>query len=354
MKKRLIALGLAAALCASVVTAWATGGSAGDPLISLSYLKNTYKPQMTQALQNALYPATTAGRRSEAQITMDQQRYKQDDVIQASTGCEVIVLAGNVSASFSSGGVLVNATDGTEIAAGKSLTPNARYVVGEDTLCALTIVSPTAVVSVNGAATLSVSTTPDYNAMAKALQSLSLLKGTGSGYGEGFDLELRPSRIEAMILFIRLLGEEDAALACTAKNPFSDVPAWADRYAAYAYQQGYSNGVGDGKFGTALMISPQEYVEFILRALGYSSTSHTDLSTTLNDARTAGVLTRGEYNSLRSTTLLRAHLVYISYYALSTPMASENSTLADQLIRDSVFTASAFDNAQKLVTTPRL
>lgn len=157
-----------------------------------------------------------------------------------------------------------------------------------------------------------------------------------------------------MILFIRLLGEEDAALACTAKNPFSDVPAWADRYAAYAYQQGYSNGVGDGKFGTALMISPQEYVEFILRALGYSSTSHTDLSTTLNDARTAGVLTSGEYNSLRSTTLLRAHLVYISYYALSTPMASENSTLADQLIRDSVFTASAFDNAQKLVTTPRL
>mgnify|MGYP000753954652 CR=1 FL=1 len=30
MKKRLIALGLAAALCASVVTAWATGGSAGE------------------------------------------------------------------------------------------------------------------------------------------------------------------------------------------------------------------------------------------------------------------------------------------------------------------------------------
>ena len=61
MKKRLIALGLAAALCASVVTAWATGGSAGDPLISLSYLKNIYKPQMTQALQNALYPPPTAG-----------------------------------------------------------------------------------------------------------------------------------------------------------------------------------------------------------------------------------------------------------------------------------------------------
>ena len=44
MKKRLIAFGLAAALCVSVATAWAAGGSAGDPLISLSYLKNTYKP----------------------------------------------------------------------------------------------------------------------------------------------------------------------------------------------------------------------------------------------------------------------------------------------------------------------
>ena len=42
MKKRLIALGLAAALCASVVTAWATGGSAGDPLISLSSVSYTH------------------------------------------------------------------------------------------------------------------------------------------------------------------------------------------------------------------------------------------------------------------------------------------------------------------------
>lgn len=354
MKKRLIAFGLAAALCVSVATAWAAGGSAGDPLISLSYLKNTYKPQLTQALQSALYPATAAGRHFDTQITTDQQRYKQGDVIKASTGCEVIVLAGSVSAAFSSGSVLVNATDGTEVAAGKPLNHNARYLVGENTLCTLTITSPTAVVSVNGAATLSASTTPDYNAMAKALQSLSLLKGTGSGYGEGFDLELRPSRIEAMILFIRLLGEEDAALACTAKNPFSDVPAWADRYAAYASQQGYSNGVGDGKFGTALMISPQEYVEFILRALGYSSTSHTDLSTTLSNAKTAGVLTSGEYDSLRSTTLLRAHLVYISYYALSTPMAGGSTTLADELMNEGVFTASAFDSAKKLVATARL
>ena len=109
-------------------------------------------------------------------------------------------------------------------------------------------------------------------------------------------------------------GEEDAALRMHGEKSFSDVPAWADRYAAYAHQQGYSNGVGDGKFGTALMISPpRNTLEFILRALGYSSTSHTDLSTTLNDARTAGVLTSGEYNSPAfHKTPLRAHLVYIS------------------------------------------
>ena len=133
MKKRLIALGLVAAFCASVVTAWATGGSAGDPLDLPVSSQNIYKPQMTQALQNALYPATTAGRRSEAQITMDQQRYKQNDVIQASTGCEVIVLAGNVSASSFQRRRIGERYGRYRDCRRQIVDPNARYVVGEDT-----------------------------------------------------------------------------------------------------------------------------------------------------------------------------------------------------------------------------
>ena len=46
--------------------------------------------------------------------------------------------------------------------------------------------------------------------------------------------------------------------------------------------------------------------------------------------------------------------VYISYYALSTPMAGGSTTLADELMNEGVFTASAFDSAKKLVATARL
>ena len=353
MKKRLIALALVLTLGCGMVTAWAAGGSAEDPLISLSYLKNSVKPQLVQSLLSSLYTTSASGKTAAEQVVMDQTRYKEGDVIRAATGSELVVLAGNVSVSFSSGAV-VNATTGSEVSSGAALTANARYIVGEDTTASYTITSPTAVISCSGAATLSASSTPDYNAMADALKSLSLLRGTDTGYGSGYDLEKKPSRIEAIIMFIRLLGEEDDALACTAKHPFTDVPGWADRYVAYAYEQGYSNGIGGNKFGSAYSISASEYVEFVMRALRYSSTAHTDLRTTLSDAQKVGLLTTKECDLLNSTTLLRAHLVYVSYYALSTPVSGSTTTLEQRLIFQGVFSQSALNSAHKLVTTARL
>lgn len=90
---------------------------------------------------------------------------------------------------------------------------------------------------------------PDRNAMAEALQSLSLFRGTGSGIGSGYELEKTPTRAEALIMLIRMLGEEKAALACTASQPFIDVPDWCAPYVAYAYERGYSNGVGTDSLG---------------------------------------------------------------------------------------------------------
>ena len=283
---------------------------------------------------------------------MDHVRYKQNDTLTASTGSEVIVFAGTVQ--FSSEGIVIDATDGTELASGAILKPNNRYITGEETKAVYTITSPTAVVSCNGKISVAKSDTPDYNAMADALKSLTLLKGSGSGIGNGYNLENQPNRIEGIIMFIRLLGEEDEALATTAAHPFKDVPAWADSYVAYAYQKGYSNGVGKGKFGAEKKITAKEYVEFIMRALHYSSIEHTDLSTTLNDAKKAGVISAKEYDLLNNTTLLRAHAVYLSYYALSVPISGQNITLADKLMANSVFTKAALDNAHALVTTNRL
>ncbi len=43
-------------------------------------------------------------------------------------------------------------------------------------------------------------------------------------------------------MFLRLIGEEGAALSSTAANPFADTPAWCDRYVAYAYEKGLYQG----------------------------------------------------------------------------------------------------------------
>ena len=353
MKKRLIALFLVLALGGGMVSAWAAGGGADDPLISLSYLKNTYKPQLVQTLISALYPSSGSGKEVSSQVLMDQVRYKQSDVLTGSAGSELVVLAGTVTVSFS-GGTVVNATDGSEIASGKSLSANARYIVAENTTAAFTITSPTAVVSCNGAVSVRESSTPDYNSMANALHSLTLFMGTGSGYADGYDLEKQPTRAEGIVMFIRLIGEEDAALASNASHPFTDVPAWASPYVGYAYQKGYTNGISPTKFGTGNAINASQYMEFLMRALGYSSIDHSDLSTTLADAKKAGLLTEGEYKMLTSSTLLRAHVVYLSYYMLSAPIHNSSTTLQQSLLSKGVFNASALDSALSMVTTARL
>lgn len=352
MKKRLLALTLALALCACTVPVLAIPGSAEDPLISLSYL-NTYKNQLLSELSSLLSVKQSSGTTVSDQLLMDQNRYKQEDLLIAQTGAEIIVLAGQVEAD-PVGGTIVDATGGTELAADSTLRANARYIVGEDTTAVFTVLSPTAVISCNGEVVLSESDTPDYNAMASALKTLSLFRGTGSGMGDGYDLEKQPTRTEAIILFIRLLGEEDAALACTAQHPFTDVLPWAEPYIAYAYEKGYTNGVGNNKFGSSRSITAREYVEFVLRALEYSSTAHTDLSDTLKNAVSANLLTGAEYSLLSSETLLRAHVVYVSYYALSMPIAGSSVTLEEKLLGNHVFDRSAMLTAHALVKTDRL
>ena len=78
--------------------------------------------------------------------------------------------------------------------------------------------------------------------MAAALKELNLFKGSFTGYGQGYDLELVPTRLQALIMFIRVLGEEDEAMAWTGTTPFTDISKGSDaeKYVGYAYEKGYS------------------------------------------------------------------------------------------------------------------
>mgnify|MGYP002420655751 CR=1 FL=1 len=140
------------------------------------------------------------------------------------------------------------------------------------------------------------------------------------------------------------VDEEKAALACTASQPFIDVPDWCAPYVAYAYERGYSNGVGTDSlghsyFGTQQTASAAMYVEFMLRALGYSSTATTNSSDALDRAVTAGVLTAGERTARQCSDFVRT---------------SGGAALSRKLIDAGVFTDADYRAAQAMVTTGRL
>lgn len=344
-------------LTAALALGLAAAAGERDPLVSLSYLNGTFSAAAEQRVQERIDAA--AANASEQPPAMSEapvwteRRVKQDDLLEGTVGSQWLLLAGEAHASISAGAV-VDVTDGIELAAGQSLIPRHRYLLAEDAAAALVVTSETAVVDYCGPYRLRLSQAPDRNAMAAALRDLLLFNGTDVPYGEGFDLETVPTRIQALIMLIRLLGEEDAALRSTAANPFPDVPAWAERYTAYAFERGYTNGVENGNFAPDREASAGMYMEFVLRALGYSSTAEADVRTAPERGMRAGVLTAGEANALQSGTFLRSDVAYLSWYALAATLPDGAQTLHGKLESAGVFTAAAYQSAQARVTTPRL
>jgi len=339
----------------AVAVVWASAaGDAGDPLASLSYLNGTFTSKVDAAVDSRLSGTQGTGTvwtvgaegSSSSAAAWTEVRLKRDDLLQAMTGDGVLLLAGAGQVSYASGAV-VDVTDGAVIPSGESLKARHRYLVAEDTAANFVITSKTAVVDWQGSCTFYDSTSTDYNAMAAALKAMHLFQGSYTGYGQGFDLEAPPTRLQALIMFIRVLGEESEALAWNGVCPFADVQAGSNgaRYVGYAYEKGYTNGYSATEFRPSSPVNARQYTEFILRALGYSSAANTNLSDALSRAQSAGLLTEGEAAMLQRAPFLRAELVYISYYALEVPVFGTGRTLAQRLMDKGVFTQFERDNA---------
>ena len=354
MRKKILILLPLCILAAAAVWA-AAAGDAADPLASLSYLNGVFTSRVDAAV-NARLDSTNLQENTEPvsaaapAASWTEIRLKQNDVLQATTGDGVLLLAGSGRIDYSAGAV-VDVTAGAVVPSGGALTARHRYLVAEDTAANFTITSKTAVVDWQGACTFSYSAATDYNAMAAALKAMHLFQGSSTGYGQGFDLEVAPTRLQALIMFIRVLGEESEALAWNGTCPFTDVQPGTNgaKYVGYAYEQGYTNGYGAGQFRPSVPVNARQYTEFILRALGYSSAANTDLSNTLARAQNAGVLTEGEVSMLEQDTFLRAELVYISYYALDTQVAGTGRTLGEQLMDKGIYTQFERDSAPGVI-----
>ena len=359
MKKRALAAALCVVLAVGVCLA---AGDAGDPLASLSYLTGTFSDTADRRIDTALDQSDRdlrerieQGELAEVAATWQETRLKEGDTLLGVTGTNVLLLAGGLQVTYESGAV-VDVTTGSVVPSGTALAVNHRYMTAEDTSAVYSVTSKTAVVDYQGQYAFTYSAAPDYNAMAASLRSLHLFKGTFTGYGSGYDLEAAPTRLQALIMFIRVLGEEEQALAWTGTTPFQDIEkgSQAERYVGYAYEKGYTNGYSTTAFKPSGAVNAYQYTEFVLRAMGYSSAANTDLSSTLTRAMDAGVLTEGEVAALQKDAFLRAQLVYISYYALEADLPDGSTTLADRLMDLGIFTTREWRDSWDLVSTRRL
>ena len=97
-----------------------------------------------------------------------------------------------------------------------------------------------------------------------------------------------------------------------------------------------------------------EYEEFLLRAMGYSVAGVDNYATSLERALTRELLTKGEYVMLRDGNFLRAHVAYVSYYALEAPLQGGEQTLAQRLTAAGVMTEAQLASARETVLSQRM
>ena len=162
---------------------------------------------------------------------------------------------------------------------------------------------------------------------ADRLHALGLFQGTGSGYA----LDKTATRLQGLIMLIRLLGEEDEALRCHDPCPFRDVAAGnPSRYTAYAYRIGYTTGTSATTFSPGGTMNFKGYVTFLLRALGYDDRAGDfTYAACLNKAAELGMMDAASAATIGRTspTFYRADLVDLSLAALTVKMKGRSTTL---------------------------
>ena len=203
-------------------------------------------------------------------------------------------------------------------------------------LCLGMLLGPGAAVADDG------KTTPE---KADALYALGLFKGKGT-LPDGkpdYALEDTATRSEAATMLIRLLGQEQKAKAQfdagALRDPFTDVPRWAEANVTWLYENSYVNGMGGTLYGggSDYTVTAQQFAAMILRSLGYQeSAGDFTYKGALDFAVKKGLLTAGQ-RSAWETDFRRAGMVEMCYNALYLPMRRSSLTLLDSLRNRGVF-----------------
>lgn len=184
----------------------------------------------------------------------------------------------------------------------------------------------------------------NYTNCADSLHEMGLFQGTQNGY----DLDRTPTRAEAAVMLVRLLGKEAEAKTLTYTAPFTDLKGWEKPYVQYLYSNGLANGTNRTSFNPTGKCTAQMYAVFLLRALGYSDTADFSYANAIETAREQGIYDTGIINV---QNFLRDDAAAASYTALSVSPKNSEGTLLDQLVSENAITEADAKSYQNLFST---
>ncbi|WP_418371391.1 S-layer homology domain-containing protein [Agathobaculum sp.] len=184
----------------------------------------------------------------------------------------------------------------------------------------------------------------NYTNCADSLHEMGLFQGTQNGY----DLDRTPTRAEAAVMLVRLLGKEAEAKTLTYTAPFTDLKGWEKPYVQYLYSNGLANGTNRTTFHPTGKCTAQMYAVFLLRALGYSDTADFSYANAIETAREQGIYDTGIINV---QNFLRDDAAAASYTALSVSPKNSEGTLLDQLVSENAITEADAKSYQNLFST---
>lgn len=194
----------------------------------------------------------------------------------------------------------------------------------------------------------------NYTAEADCLHRVGLFNGTDSGY----ELDRQPTRAEAAVMLVRVLGLEAEAKETICSHPFTDVPSWADPYVGMLYSKGMAKGVSDTSFGAGSYANTKTYATFILRSLGYKDsvekpTETPDFSydSSVQKLVDLGVLT-GMDRTVYTESFARNDMVLISYRALFAKLNGKKQTLQESVFAAKGMTSMLDPKYKEAIVTP--
>ena len=385
--RRIIAALLAAATVFTGATALAAGTTA-DPLVTKSYLETVFTTPLKAYVQTALdgVKATLETKMEGVQETatqyarervaaayaeqlgeavmervnemmgdltadtltagMAQKTLVKGDQITGPAGSSVMFVSGAGKVIGPAGSEIINITAGSTRQPGPAIRTGILYMMVADNGSGIEVTSDTAVVLIKDGARAGYEV--QYTAYADALRLLGLFQGSDKGY----ELERCPSRVEALIMLIRLLGEENAALSGDAVTPFKDLNIWEQgkNYVAYGYRMRYTNGMSATTFGPTLNGTLEQYLTFVLRALGYQDGVDFVWNTSSRDlAQVLGLLTYDELAGIQRDGFKRDHVALISYRALGCALKDGSGVLADRLMGAGVISWDMLEAAEDII-----